>query len=596
MDKIKKWYIGLNLKKRIQLLFISLSILPLLLLGWYSYAKTNQIAGRIISEYSQNLISEIDRNMTSRFNRINEISKGIVDSGSIRRVLSMSHENFDRTYEDSAETIRNILHAYLYSNEYINRIIILPENYEYIFYVESPHIDPLGPEFYVDYKNNKYYSGTINAFYNTVWWANDDISSKTAFYLTRKFYDSKKGIQGIIVMEISNKIMDDMMKIADSEQHITLHFVNQSNVIAHSTDPASIGKTIDKQAINKFSSQPSASFVVENNGVKNLFVYSIFFAANWKLVAITPYSAVASEITSISYFTLIIMAVFTVITLFASTKLAESFYDPIEKLITLMEKGASGELKVRFNAKYDDDIGKLGNAFDNLMDNINELIERIKYEQNQKARAEIRELEAQINPHFLYNTLASIYWAAREKENNAAQMALSLSNHLRLGLNKGNEYTNVENEVQHVYEYLRIQKLRFSDRLEYRIDVEEEIKQVPCIKFILQPLVENSIIHGMQDNDYICRINVRVFRRDEHIIFSVEDNGAGIPDLEEKGFEYYVGKGVGLKNLARRLDLYYDNYNFSCESNPNISTVFMVAIPLSEGTDEVKDKNEGTYS
>ncbi len=256
--------------------------------------------------------------------------------------------------------------------------------------------------------------------------------------------------------------------------------------------------------------------------------------------------------------------------------------NPIRKLIQLMRQGATGDMKVRFNVLYRDEIGDLGVSFNQMMGNIEKLMQMVEEEQQHKVKAQISALEAHINPHFLYNTLASMYWLAMAEGNHkVGQMAVALSNFFRLGLNKGKEFTTIEKEVEHVRSYLSIQKMRFGNKFEYHIQVDPEILQYQTIKLILQPLVENSLVHGIEGLPVPGLIKIFVFKAGERITFRVLDNGSGIANLAEDGLSKIMNSGYGLKNLKQRLNLYFENdYFLSCTSVPNQETVFEISIPV----------------
>ena len=164
-----------------------------------------------------------------------------------------------------------------------------------------------------------------------------------------------------------------------------------------------------------------------------------------------------------------------------------------------MEKGSKGDLNVRFKSYYNDEIGQLGNSFNTMMSNINNLIKKLEEEQLKKTQAEMRALMAQINPHFLYNTLASIYWALMGTGNEkVAKMVASLSNYYRLGLNKGKGFIKIDKEIEHVKEYLYIQKIRYGDKFDYSIEADSDVYKYKTINMIIQPLVENSLLHVLR--------------------------------------------------------------------------------------------------
>src|SRR5690606_5176558 len=174
---------------------------------------------------------------------------------------------------------------------------------------------------------------------------------------------------------------------------------------------------------------------------------------------------------------------------------------PIHKLMTLMRKVESNNLSVRFEGEHADEFSRLGMRFNMMVEEINKLIETIKLAEKEKRTAEVKALQAHISPHFLYNTLNTIYFKCELGHNeDVGEMMLALSRMFQLGLNDGNAITTLEKEISHVEQYMLIQQRCYTGKFEYEINVEnEQLYQLPILKVMLQPLVENSILHGFKN-------------------------------------------------------------------------------------------------
>lgn len=272
-------------------------------------------------------------------------------------------------------------------------------------------------------------------------------------------------------------------------------------------------------------------------------------------------------------------------------------------LSTSMEKFGNNNFESRAHCSSKDEIGKLCDNFNNMAEEIQKLleqkesyIEKLKIEkelsrklQEQKRNAELQALQAQINPHFLYNVLNMITLEAEDVgATDISQLSASLGRFFRLSLSKGAEVIKLEAEVEHVENYLRIQSLRYKEKMTYIIEMDQELKTVPVIKLILQPLVENSIYHGIKPSLRNGYIRILIQKKEDVINIQVIDNGVGIPEQKVKVINEQLGNGrkmecngYGIYNVNERVKLAYGKkYGLKYISEPGVLTKAILEIPL----------------
>lgn len=238
-----------------------------------------------------------------------------------------------------------------------------------------------------------------------------------------------------------------------------------------------------------------------------------------------------------------------------------------------------GEGNLRVEAEFDDsEIGRIGNQFKSMVNNNLELRDRLLNSELKEREAELLLLQSQINPHFLYNTLDSLYFmAVIEQADDIADMVSALSNTFKLSLNKGDKLITVENEIFRMKEYMKIQNFRYHDRFEFCLEVEEEILKEKILTFILQPVLENAIYHGLEPKIGNGRVSVTGYRDKEFLHFEISDNGVGV---EDKGV---LENGYGIRNIQERIELYYgEAYRAVFESRPGEGTTVTFVLPLIE--------------
>jgi two-component system, sensor histidine kinase YesM len=263
--------------------------------------------------------------------------------------------------------------------------------------------------------------------------------------------------------------------------------------------------------------------------------------------------------------------IFVVILLF--TVVSGMLNRPLAKLERVIAEVGQGRRDVseEFGA---DEIGMIGEQFQRMVRNNLELRERLLQADLKQREAELRALQAQVNPHFLYNTLDSMFWLAKvNKVESIATMALSLSNLFRSSLAEGRDVISVKDEIEHVRHYLAIQKLRYRDRFLTEIDVAPSLLECRILKWILQPLVENAVIHGLEAKVGQGHLRVSGRKEDEVIVFLVADDGVGMKAED-------TAEGFGIRNVRERIRLFYgERFGVTLESVPGGGTTVRIALP-----------------
>jgi two-component system sensor histidine kinase YesM len=261
-----------------------------------------------------------------------------------------------------------------------------------------------------------------------------------------------------------------------------------------------------------------------------------------------------------------------------------------------MKRFQKGSFQERIEIRNRDEIGDLSLGYNSMVANIKQLIDDSYILQIKEKEAELNALQAQINPHFLYNTLEMIYWEAEAaNQTHIGEMVISLSRLFRLSLNRGKNYTSVAQEKEFIENYLILQKLRFKDDLEYTIQIEDNILEFTVLKLILQPFVENAILHGFGKKRGKVRISIQGMLREDHLYFKIEDDGIGMDPIilqniledetENETNTSQESGGFAIKNINKRLELYFkDNYSLKFTSELGKGTTVEILIPFNDQT------------
>ena len=310
----------------------------------------------------------------------------------------------------------------------------------------------------------------------------------------------------------------------------------------------------------------------------------------WRTVGVFSMDEVMSSVNTIVYILFTCVIISLVLVVIVSFKFSRTLTNPIFKLKRLMKQAESGDLTVRFNFQHNDEIGELGQSFNHMIARIDQLIQMVYVEQENKRTAEMKSLQEQIKPHFLYNTLDTISWMARDYDaEDIVRLVDALTNMFRIGLSHGKDIITVKEEITHVSNYLYIQKIRYKDKLNYVIHVDESLYAVEVPKLILQPLVENAIYHGVKAKRGGGTITITGVPEGENLVFTVQDNGAGMPqekveELNRRMSERSVldeQKSFGLFYIRERIQLCYGKgYGVHVESALGEGTRVTITLPL----------------
>ena len=320
-----------------------------------------------------------------------------------------------------------------------------------------------------------------------------------------------------------------------------------------------------------------------NTGDK-IYTFSKSRKTGWTVVGAANTSELLKNNKQAQMMYLLVAGVLLLSVIVISNIISREITRPIRQLrdsMSMVEEGQFDKANVVVTAK--NEIGSLSKSFNVMTERIHTLMEQNVYEQKQKRKNEMRALQAQINPHFLYNTLDSIIWMSEAGQNEeVVLMTSALAKLLRQSISNDKEQVTLAEEIEYVRSYLTIQKMRYKDKLEYSIEVAPEILHVMIIKFALQPLVENAIYHGLKYKETKGNLNIRGYERGSKVCITIADDGVGMDDetlehIFDETKKAHKSNGVGVPNVQKRLQLYYGaEYGITYISRKGVGTVATV--------------------
>jgi two-component system, sensor histidine kinase YesM len=409
--------------------------------------------------------------------------------------------------------------------------------------------------------------------------------------VARTLRNSAGTIYGYVIVTITEKQINALFEGLDSGQEIML--VDGQNRILSHKDSSKIGQTLP--FIDSGSKQ-SPHDIIRIEDEDYLLVQQPLWTADWKLVLLTPYKEAVRQFSGIFNSLFILQLAAFIAFLILLVYMLQAFTKPLTRLANLASRVQRGNLEVRSFIQGKDEIGRLGQSFDQMLDYIKEMIREITLEQTRKRQAELAMLQAQINPHFLFNVLNSIRMnVMRRGDNENADMISSLSKLLRMTVDRDRETITLYEEIEIVMDYVRLMNMRQKEKSQLVVDISSEAMLEAVPRFVLQPMIENAMIHGLHQTGGTIRIEAKVSEQELQII--VEDNGQGMDAaaLEKverslrlrkddewidssdhrKGFS-----SIGLYNVCERMRIMFgEAFHMEVNSTLNEGTRIIMYVP-----------------
>lgn len=322
--------------------------------------------------------------------------------------------------------------------------------------------------------------------------------------------------------------------------------------------------------------------------VENEVIYTVSNLQNveWKIVGVCYVDEMINEkVKSVAFVIIVCEIIVLLATLLLLYSLGGYIADPVKELIVSMrnfeENAENFEYKKISGMK---EISMLSDSFGLMVERIQSLMREVRNEEITLRKTELKALQAQINPHFLYNTLDAIAWMCEDGNNEeAGDMVTALASLFRISISKGHELITIDKEIQHAMSYLKIEKLRYKNKFNYNFDIEESCLKYYCNKITLQPIIENAIYHGVNQMVDEGIINIRIYSEGEDIIFKVSDNGVGMTKEEcERIFDKSKNEstGIGVINVDERVKIYFGSqYGVEIYSEVDEGTTVTIRMP-----------------
>lgn len=594
--RIYRKYNFISIKTIIFLLFFSLIFVFLLCSTIISFLISEK---QIQQNANLNITDTVAQTQFFLDNRLSEIFDKLYILENDKKILSIVSK-FDRDSGNQNQIsdwlVMNDVLDNLYASNYsmLDSIFVYFNNGRFVVHKGKMQNEKIIFDFnswQSKYTGNKLGYYWLNLHRNIIY---ESASANEVYSVFKLIGKQGTKVNGIILFNLNKKFFENILSNPEISKNGYLALVSEDSVSVFKDVDTKY--TMDGTVLNclRDTKKVSGQFTFRKyGGVEMNVIYTTLKMNKWKIAAVFPKEDIVRNLIKIKLYMALLLMGLILVAIILSNLIAHYITNPITEMKNKVKRVEMGDLEVVFHDKTNNELGMLNRILNELIAKIKFLLEQARLEQENKRKAEIEIMQAQIKPHFLYNSLEAIRQLSDMQENKlASSMVEALANFYRRSISRGEEYINIEDEIENTKNYLFIMQMRYGEKFEYEIKVSPEILQYTIPKLLLQPLVENSIYHGIKQKRGSGRIEVEGFMKEEHICFKVVDDGIGMHPETLDSLKAALSpelngqqpvKAFGVFNVNNRIKAVYGPaYGLDFDSRYGNGTVVQIVIPKKE--------------
>jgi len=567
--------------------FAVISIVPVALLGTLTYIISSNVSMRNVEYQAMNTVN----NATSSLERtVGEYKSALSYFCTDNEIINMISTN--QVTESSRTSIYQKMYILLAGKS--TKVAMHVIKADGTFQISTSVI----PEVYT-LKNHSDWGvfRKINLTDDTVTYSNRYVSQTGKSYSMAVAHSIKQHgeIVAYAIIDIPADVFQTALDAVNVSLPIRYTIVDENNYLLYDENFIALNETfLNKEFRNQMTSSEQTRKLYLKDPQRFITWNTTKGEYPLRVISSIPVDLVVINSNYIMVTTFAVAMAAILLCLVLSPIIIRSLTKPLNAIVRTMNKVQDGDTHARVSLKNNDEFGYIGKSLNSMLDNLNELFATNLEKQNRLRLAELKALYAQINPHFLYNTLDSIKWLAKLNGVDDIVLIVSqLGKLLKNSIRNQKDSVLISEEISLIGNYLAIQKIRYSDKFDVDIQIEESILDCVVPKFIIQPIVENAIIHGIEDKVGKAHLMIKGWHEENKIIFEVKDDGVGIPgeklDRIRKLTQATNDDSIGIANVNKRIKLYYgEEYGLEIKSAENIGTITYITMPFSNAplTDE----------
>lgn len=579
-----KW----TLQKKMTLLLVVFILIPLTLFGYLFSGSSNRFVSKRTDQETSQVLSLVKQNVDQMLKEYETQLKTIYDNEDVISELSRIGRGGAESV-DNADTINRFLRNFLRGKEDLDSIYLYTADRQVYF------ADFKGSNFFFSqFQLHPEWQRTAELAGGRAVWlptyvlpANRYLPQATQYFLIGMQVKNVTDVMqtlGTVYMNVKISALDRLIQGVDVSPRGMLFLADgEGHVLWHRNSEAYPVKLADIPFYQDLMKRKAAFSTQELNG--NLYRVSLVQSDynHWYYVSLIPQSDLNEQSRDLRKFLLVTLIAFGGSFVLLAWLTSRYITRPVRQMALAMRQIHKDNLGFRQPATSADEIGMLQTSFNSMRGRITDLIQEVRIVSDKEKEAEVRALQAQINPHFVYNSLDTINWMAIERgETDISTMITALSDIMRYAIRPGEQWVTLEEELKWASDYAYLQKMRFEDRFEITFDAEPDLLACKVPRLFLQPYLENSILHGMEHVEEGGLIAVTITRDEAtgglHVVLA--DNGEGIPKEELQDIVHRRSKGIGIYNLDDRLKLEFGpEYGVTIQSSPETGTSITILLP-----------------
>ena len=568
-----------SIKTRLVIALLMISIIPLVGISGYSFHIFSAALQEKLSASISQTLSMINLNMVSEIEKYQYLCGSICISEEIKKGL-LKKDMTDMEKNQAMLEIQNMIR---------NKIIYPAQAKNITVY------DTDGNIFY-DLGYDGFYQEDVDRILSQLEEQDQDVWAYVHTYrdrnilvLGRRIYEhySKSRVIGYTLISIEEKIFSktvlEPVGLSDSSN---IMYMNLDGTVLSSWNRSiALGEKTDDELLKKIQERlpkKTDSFSIHENGEEQLVTYIFNKNLNQLFVYTMPYHYINSEVYAMLKQILVVVMFLVLLCIGIVAMVYQGIMSPIKRMLEFCREVSEGKLSVRIQDKHKDELSRLSGSMDHMADTIEHLMDQQKTQAKKKRELELQMLQYQLNPHFLFNTLNSLrFVAAMHKDQIVSDGIQALSSLLQNTLTNKNEYITIQEELENLENYFSILRIRYAGSFEYSFHVEED-ELLSCLvpKLILQPLAENSVMHGSSDNGTVMEIQITCWRENADVMIELSDDGKGFEVTVDALAPHPERKRIGVANVNDRIQLNFGReYGLKINSQPGKGTTCTLTLP-----------------
>lgn len=570
----------LNIRNKLFIAFIVLNLIPLAVISVWTYQKSSSLIQEQTNIYTMDMLSEVSKNIELHMHDIERLYYSIFTNPDIRKSLKAVNRQqwTDLQYVSADKQIRNILYGLISDREDVEGVSLYGLNgtsFQTSMYAKK-----------LDLRDQNWQVLQHNRG-NLSWFNPSGQQSVVAAVSTIYDVDSLQKIGYFLLTYHEEALYKVYSQIKLNEQG-ELFIIDSHGQIISSRHKELIHHTPTESYLQKIiTSGDTGDFADDIDDKQQIVSYQRIQNTDWKIVSIIPTARYSEQSIMLQQWMIILFVVVALITIILGYYLSVSISRPIRQLSSIMKNTERENWSISFNYPSRDEIGILSMNFNRMIARIHYLINQVYEEERLRQQSQLKFLMFQINPHFLFNTLETMNWMARiEGVPEVGKLSKALGDLMREGI-KGKDFITLSEELESVKKYIYIQKVRYVDKFEMQYDIDPTVLSVIVPRFILQPIIENAIVHGLEmqmENGHIC---IHAYESEDTLVLSIADDGLGMSSVQLETLRHYLENpsdstlsGIGLLNVHQRIQLHYgEEYGLRINSTEDQGTTIILHIP-----------------